>query len=224
VAQSQSSDTAIAFIFDMDGVIIDSNPAHKIALKQFCKKYGYNLTEEQLREKIYGRTNKDWLVNVFGSLDEKKLRAYADEKEALFRELYQHDIKPVGGLVDFLEQLDAQGLARAIATSAPRANVDFTLSKTGTGGYFPVILDESFVTRGKPDPEIYIKTAGALKFEPGRCIVFEDSLSGVKAAQAAGCKVVGITTTHTREELKDTDFIIDNFIGIDPQTLITRLF
>ncbi|WP_254168809.1 HAD family hydrolase [Chryseosolibacter histidini] len=212
------------FIFDMDGVIIDSNPFHKISLKQFCKKYGYDLTEEQLREKIYGRTNKDWIVNVFGPLDEQKLRAYADEKEALFREIYKNDIKPVDGLVAFLQKLEALGLPRAIATSAPRANVDFTLSKTGTGKYFPVILDESFVSKGKPDPEIYLRTAAALKFEPANCIVFEDSLSGVKAGKSAGCKVVGITTTHTREELHETDLVIDDFTNLDPQELIKKLF
>jgi HAD superfamily hydrolase (TIGR01509 family) len=208
----------------MDGVIIDSNPFHKISLKQFCKKYGYDLTEEQLREKIYGRTNKDWIVNVFGPLDEQKLRAYGEEKEALFREIYQHDIKPVDGLVAFLQKLEALGLPRAIATSAPRTNVDFTLSKTGTGKYFPVILDESFVSKGKPDPEIYLKTAAALKFEPANCIVFEDSLSGVRAGKSAGCKVVGITTTHTREELHETDLVIDDFTNLDPQELINKLF
>ena len=94
----------VAFIFDMDGVIIDSNPFHKIALKQFCRKYGHDLTEEQLKEKIYGRTNKDWLANVFGSLTKEQIRKYADEKEALFRELYDKDIKAVDGLEDFHPQ------------------------------------------------------------------------------------------------------------------------
>lgn len=219
-----SKNPAAAILFDMDGVIIDSNPFHKISLKQFCKKYGYDLSEEQLREKIYGRTNKDWIVNVFGPLDEKKLRAYADEKEALFREIYKNDIKPVDGLIPFLKHLDDLKIPRAIATSAPRANVDFTLAHTGTAKYFPVILDESFVSRGKPDPEIYLKTAAALKFAPENCIVFEDSLSGVTAGKRAGCKVVGITTTHTREELHETDLVIDDFNGLDPQTLINKLF
>jgi beta-phosphoglucomutase len=214
----------IAFLFDMDGVIIDSNPFHKISLKQFCKKYGHDLSEDQLREKIYGRTNKDWLVNVFGKLDEKKLQQYADEKEALFRELYANDIKPLDGLLSFLDKMDQQNIPRAIATSAPRANVDFTLAKTATAKYFQVILDESFVSKGKPDPEIYLKTAAALKFNPGNCVVFEDSLSGVKAGKAAGCKVVGVTTTHSRQELAETDLVIDNFEELDPQELINRLF
>lgn len=215
---------SVAFIFDMDGVIVDSNPFHKISLKQFCKKYGHDLSEEQLKEKIYGRTNKDWLANVFGNIDEKQLRQYADEKESLFRELYQNDVKPLPGLVNFLKLLDREDFPRAIATSAPRANVDFTLSRTGTGKYFQTILDESFVTRGKPHPEIYTKTAAALKFLPDRCIVFEDSLSGVISGKKANCKVVGVTTTHTPEELEGADFTIDNFVGLDPQSLIDRLF
>lgn len=214
----------VAFIFDMDGVIIDSNPAHKIALKQFCQKYGQDLSEDQLREKIYGRTNKDWITNVFGKLDDKKLRAYAEEKEALFRQIYEKDIHALNGLINFLESMDRLGIPRAIATSAPRANVDFTLNHTGIEKYFPVILDESFVSKGKPDPEIYIKTVAALNQEPENCVVFEDSLSGVKAGKLAGCKVVGVATTHTTEELSETDLVITDFSEIDPKTLISKLF
>lgn len=212
-----------AFIFDMDGVIVDSNPTHKIALKQFCQKHGYNLTETDLREKIYGRTNRDWLLNLFGKLDEQTIRQYADEKEALFRSLY-HDIKPVNGLISFLDALEELQIQRAIATSAPRANVDFTLEKTNTEKYFKTILDDSFVTEGKPHPQIYLKSAQALGFDPAKCIVFEDSLSGVKAGKRAGCKVVGVTTTHTAEELSETDFIIADFQELDPKALIARLY
>ncbi len=213
-----------AFIFDMDGVLIDSNPFHKIALQQFCKQHGHDLNEAQLREKIYGRTNKDWLRNLFGDIDKNLLLQYADEKEALFRELYKKDIRPLDGLIPFLSKLKEGGIPRAIATSAPRENVDFTLQYADMGGFFETILDESFVSRGKPDPEIYLKSAKALGFDPANCIVFEDSLSGIEAGKAAGCKVVGVTTTHSPEELSKTDFIIDNFIGITPQSLISRLF
>jgi len=212
-----------AFIFDMDGVLVDSNPTHKIALKQFCKKHGYDLSETDLREKIYGRTNRDWLLNLFGNLNEETIRAYAEEKEALFRELYV-DIKPLDGLHSFLKKLDANGIPLAIATSAPRANVDFTISKTGITHFFPIILDDSFVTKGKPDPQIYLKSAAALGMPSGQCVVFEDSLSGVMAAKRAGCKVVGVTTTHTREELTETDLNIDNFEFLTPEFVLSKVF
>ena len=207
----------------MDGVIVDSNPTHKIALKQFCKEHGYDLSETDLREKIYGRTNKDWLLNLFGNLDAETIRKYAEEKEALFRSLY-NDIKPVAGLIPFLDKLDMLNISRAIATSAPRANVDFTLQKTNTGKYFNTVLDDSFVTEGKPNPQIYLKSAQALGFDPSNCIVLEDSLSGVKAGKRAGCKVIGITTTHTREELNETDLVIDDFESLDPEFLISQLY
>ncbi|MFM8744472.1 MAG: HAD family hydrolase [Cytophagales bacterium] len=214
-----------AFIFDMDGVIIHSNPYHKIALHQFCEKYGYHLTEEELRARIYGRTNKQWITNLFGrTLSDEELEHYAEEKEGMFRELIKNDIKPLAGLRDFLEQLNAHNFARAIGTSAPRSNVDFVMSKTQLADYFPSILDDSFVEHGKPHPEIYLKCAAALGYAPEDCIVFEDSLSGVAAGRASGAKVVGVATTHTFEELKETDLVIADFVGVDVIGLVKMLF
>ena len=212
-----------AFIFDMDGVIVDSNPYHEIALREFAAQYGYRLTDEDLRDRIFGRTNKDWIPQLLGTSDPEAIARYADEKEALYRDLYAPHIRPLDGLIAFLEKLKAQGIPRAVATSAPRENVDFTLEKTGTRSYFDVILDESFVTRGKPDPQIYLKTAKALKLSPSRCIVFEDSFSGVLAAKAAGCRVIGITTTHEKDDLPPVDRVIDDFRGLEPQELLAEL-
>jgi beta-phosphoglucomutase-like phosphatase (HAD superfamily) len=96
------------------------------------------------------------------------------------------------------------------------------LQHTGIGKFFPVILDESHVTRGKPNPEIYVKCAAALHFPPAQCIVFEDSLSGVAAARAAGCPVVGVSTTHTAQEL-GTKVVFEDFSGMTPAELITRM-
>ena len=213
-----------AIIFDMDGVLVDSNPYHKIALNQFCAKYGYHLTEEGLRNKIYGRTNKEWITNLFGVLPSDQLAQYGEEKEALYRELFDKDIQPVSGLIDFLRLLDKHSIPRAIGTSAPRSNVDFTLLKTGIQNFFSIILDESHVTHGKPSPEIYLNVAKKLGLPPQRCVVFEDSLSGVISAKRAGTKVVGITTTHTAQELSETDFIINDFKNLDPIALFDKLF
>ena len=213
-----------AIIFDMDGVIVDTNAFHKKAIHQFCRKYGFELTEEQLRTSVYGRTNKDWITNLFGTLSENELHAYAEEKEQLFREMYAPYIKPVKGLVAFLEKLVNASIPRAIATSAPRANVDFVLDKTMLGKYFDTILDERMVSLGKPNPEIYLKTALALGFPNDRCIVIEDSLSGVTAGVKSGSKVIGITTTHTREELTEASFVINDFdeLGLSDLTAILQ--
>jgi beta-phosphoglucomutase len=201
-------------IFDMDGVIVDSNPYHKIALKEFCSRHGYELTDDQLLKRIYGRTNREWITDLFGKLPEDQLMEYTEEKESLFRKLYDDDIKPVKGLIPFLELLNEHKILRAIGTSAPRTNVDFTLNKTHTVKYFPTILNDTFVTHSKPHPEIYLISAEALGLPNSQCIVIEDSLSGVEAGQRAGSKVIGITTTHTREELSHCDLVIDDFDGL----------
>ena len=208
-----------AVIFDMDGVIVDTNPYHKITIQQFCEKYGFHLSEPELKNKVYGRTNREWLTNLFGKLSEEQLEAYAFEKEQMFREMYAPHIQPLRGLRSFLDLLDANDIPRSIATSAPPANVDFVLAHTGIGRYFNVILHEKMITCSKPDPEIYIKSAQALGLPGHKCIVIEDSLSGVEAGQRAGCKVIGITTTHTREELNHTDMVIDDFEGLDVGSL-----
>lgn len=207
----QKMEKNVAVIFDMDGVLVDSNPYHKVALIQFCAKYGYSLSDTELVEKIYGRTNKEWLTNLFGVLTPAQLLQYAEEKELIYRQLHQADIKPVKGLIPFLNLLEENHIPKAIGTSAPRGNVDFILSHTATEKYFPVILHDTFVTRGKPDPEIYLKAIATLKMPAEKCIVIEDSLSGIAAGKASGAKVIGITTTHTREEMQHTDWIIDDF-------------
>lgn len=209
----------LAVIFDMDGVLVDSNPYHKVALIEFCAKYGHTLSDTELAEKVYGRTNKEWLTNLFGPLTPAQLLQYTEEKESLYQQLHRAVIKPVKGLIPFLDLLEENNIPKAIGTSAPRGNVDFVLGNTATEKYFPIILHDTFVTRGKPDPEIYLKAIATLKMPASKCIVIEDSLSGIAAGKAAGAKVIGITTTHTREEMQDTDWVIEDFDDLDLATL-----
>lgn len=202
-----------AVIFDMDGVIVDSNPYHKIALQQFCEKHGYHLSDDELRNRVFGRTNKDWLMSLFnGKVTAQQIKEFEEEKEALFREIIAPHIQPVKGLIQFLEKLEEQKIPRAVATSAPPANVIFTLEKTGTRKFFQVVVDGDMVENSKPHPEIYLKTAALIHYLPQKCVIIEDSLSGIEAGRRAGCRVIGITTTHSRSELQPvTDLVIDDF-------------
>jgi HAD superfamily hydrolase (TIGR01509 family) len=202
-----------AVIFDMDGVIAHTNPDHKIAIQQFCAEHGIELNELTFKNKIYGRTNRDWITNVFGEITDEQRDAYGREKEALFRKIYTPE--PVTGLVKFLDMLVENSIPRAVATSAPSENVDFILDTIGIRKYFGIILDERNVTLGKPNPEIYIKTAKALGLPNDKCIVIEDSISGITAGRKSGSKVIGITTTHTPEELAETNLVIHDFNDLD---------
>ncbi len=215
---------SFAFVFDMDGVIVDTNPYHKIALRQFAEKYGHHLDDEGLAKKIYGRTNKEWIPNLFGrTLTPQELEFYGEEKEQMFRDIYEKDIIEVKGLTNFLKKAQERGVKMAIGTSAPRSNVDFVLKHTGIEKFFSAMLDESHVTHGKPNPEIYINCAKALSLPPSQCVVFEDSLSGVASGIAAGCPVVGVATTHTAQEL-GTKVVIKDFTEMTPKEIIDAFF
>jgi beta-phosphoglucomutase len=208
-----------ALLFDMDGVIADTNPTHKEIIKTFCDKHGKSFTEDFLVEKVYGRTNKEWIPELFGSISEEELNSYADEKERMFRGGYKDKLEPVKGLNIFLQQMKAKGIKMVVATSAPKENADFILRNLDIEHYFESILDSSHVDKGKPHPEVYLKASATIQSDPENCIVLEDSLAGVKAGLDAGCKVIGITTTHSKEELSNCHLIIDDFMDVDYEKL-----
>ncbi|MES2733399.1 MAG: HAD family phosphatase [Bacteroidota bacterium] len=209
-----------AVLFDMDGVIVDSNPYHKLAFQAFLKQYNISLTDDELKIHVYGRTNQEGMPFIFQrELSSEELLERANEKEAMFRDIYQTDIAPVNGLIPFLQRLRTHHIPTAVGTAAPTANLNFILDALDIRPYFDALLDSSYVTRGKPDPEIYLKAAAKLGVEPANCIVIEDSLAGVLAGLNAGMKVIGITTTHTAEELSNTHLIITDFMGLTLEKL-----
>jgi beta-phosphoglucomutase len=197
-------------IFDMDGVIVDNQDYHHEAWMKFCMKYG--VTVEGDVSRYFGMTNTDILTNIFpDKLSDTQLYEYSGEKEKLYRGLYQGNIEMAEGLERVLKSLLDKDMKLGIATSAPSANVDFVLGNTNLHIYFDVVVDSSMVSKGKPDPEIYLLAAEEMGLLPAQCIVVEDSIAGVKAGKAAGMKVIAITTTSAREKLGDADKIIDHF-------------
>jgi len=191
----------MVLIFDMDGVIVDNYSWHLNAFVEFGKKHGLKITKEEF-SKYFGSTNHLIMNSLFNkNLTKDEITALAEEKETIYRELYRPFIKPVEGLPAFLKYAFSQGIAIALATSAPHENVNFTLEATGLKKYFNVITDSSMVKHGKPDPEIYLLTAAKLGVPPSECIVFEDSVPGILSAQQAGMQVIGVATTHKPDEL-----------------------
>ena len=213
--------TDFAVIFDMDGVLVDNNPVHIEAWTIFSEKLGFELTPEKIRNDLYGRTNADAFRRLYrDDLTPEEYHQLSQDKEALYREIYQPIIKPVEGLIPFLQLMKDAKVPLAIATSAIPENVEFVTRELDISHFFPVVINETHVTKGKPDPQVYQLTAQKLEFDPGRCIVIEDSLSGVQSGISAGCKVIGLTTTHTKEELSHTDMVIDSFNDLDLHKLI----
>ena len=204
-----------AVIFDMDGVIAHTNPYHTEAFKQFFDKHGVAYTLKEFEDHMYGKHN-DYIMRHFFKrpLDEAEVNKLAEEKETLFRKIYANHVTPIAGLPAFLNDLKAAGYRLAVATSAPRANLDFIIDKLALRSIMDTALSSEDVTAHKPDPEIYRKTADQLGVRPADCVVFEDSHSGVSAARNAGATVVGVLTSHTADELPPCARYIHDYLGI----------
>ena len=178
-------------------------------------KYGFTLSEALYMENLNGRTLKEVVRYIFGeSVSEDRIHEIGQEKESIYRDLYRSHLTPTAGLIHFLDQCQAAGIPMVVGTSAPTENVEFTLDGLGIRDRFRGVLDHTAVTKGKPDPEIYQKCAASVGLDNAQCVVFEDAISGIKAGKAAGSKVIGLATSHRREEL-EADLIIDDFTQID---------
>ncbi len=210
----------MAAIFDMDGVIADNMGHHTRAWELFIQKHAPHLKIEDIASR-YGQTNADIMSFVFGRpLSPGEIDRYGEEKEGLYRELYAADMAPLAGLFDFLAELRKVGIRTAVATSAPKSNVDFLLDGLKIRSSFDLVLDAAGVRKGKPDPEIYLKAARELGCRPPACVVFEDALSGIEAGRRAGMRVVGVATTLPPERLADTDLVIRDFTEISVDQII----
>ena len=190
-----------ALIFDMDGVIIDSNPWHRLAWAEYTRRHGVEMTEA-MQQRMYGKRNDEIVRDFLGAdrtgtqLSDPDVLAHGAAKEALYREF----MKPraaeslVPGIREFLTRHRTSALA--VASNAEAANVDFVLDAANLRSFFRVVMNGAQVTHPKPHPEIYLRVAEGLQAAPEECIVFEDSQSGVEAGLAAGMRVVGVGTTH----------------------------
>jgi len=206
-----------AVILDMDGVIIDSNPFHRMAWKEFLERHGVAVTEHMFKHVIFGTTGDQAIRNLLQppDLTAEQLSLYTEDIDTTYRSIISRNeqIFPVDGLYNFLDFIKEIGFKIALATSAPPENITLILERLGITEYFDVIVDKTQVRSGKPDPEVYLKTLENLQIDSEYCLVFEDSLSGVRSAIQAGIRVIGITTSHTAEELSQagTFYNIDDF-------------
>lgn len=201
-----------AVIFDLDGTLLDNNEYHLKTWKHYLKEEGIDISDENYNAHVNGRTNKDAIEYIYGrKMNDTEAMEYTLEKEAIYRELYKPFIKPVEGLIPFLELLDRKGIPIGMATSGIQVNIDFMFEHIPIKEYFRVIVNSAHIKNGKPHPEIYLKAASLLSTPPGNCLVFEDAAVGIQSAKAAGMHVIAVDTTQPHHELKQADRIIHDF-------------
>ena len=213
-------------LFDMDGVLVNNTQAHVKAFEIFCERYGVEDWQHKLQT-AFGMGNDDIMRLILPEeiIREKGMKALGEEKEAIYREVYAPEIRPVRGLVELLEELRRRGIRCAVGSSGCRENVDFVLSNCGITAYFSCIVSGARGTRGKPDPEIYLLAAEGLHLPSAECLVFEDARVGITAARRAGAgRIVALATTlprHTLATQTEADVVIDDFASItDLNTLL----
>ncbi|ETZ20763.1 HAD family phosphatase [Pedobacter sp. V48] len=213
----------IAVIFDMDGVICHTNPYHSLAFREFFSTRNLTPTDEEFAQHMFGKSNSYILSHFLKrKIEGEELLQLEQEKEGLFRKIYEPNVQPISGLVEFINNLKNNGAKLGVATSAPYANLELILNKVPIREILGSIMASEDVKKHKPDPEVYLTSAKNLGMLPDQCIVFEDSFSGVSAALNAGMKVVGVLTSHTKEELPPCNLYIDDYKDLSYDT-ISRL-
>jgi HAD superfamily hydrolase (TIGR01509 family) len=202
-----------AAIFDLDGVVIDSEPIHELSLVIVSEELGRRISWEETKQ-FKGSTELDCarlLIEITGT-NERDVQKVCRLRLEAFRSHY-NEIKLVAGSLEFLELCQRAGWLTALTTSAPREFQELAFDQFDLSRYFQVAITGDDVKRGKPHPEPYLKTAEKLGRTPSDCLVIEDSKNGVRSAKAAGCITVGLATSFTADTLAAAggDLVVETF-------------
>lgn len=202
-----------AVIFDMDGVIIDSEPINYQTTNEVIKQYGAYLSHEQNKQFI-GTSDIEYfskLVNLLG-IPEDPAKLFTSWQKTVFDVMKEGGIVPMPGVITVIQQLHQRKYKLAVASSGDRKRVHYILNELNIKQFFPAILTGDDVSHGKPAPDIYLKTMARLRVQPPECVVIEDSDHGVEAAKRAGIKVIGFRNPHSDGQLlKRADIILRSF-------------
>ena len=211
-SESLSARLLRGIVFDMDGVVIDSHPAHRRAWQNFLRATGREVTDTELDFVLDGRKRDEILCYFLGELKPLQIAQYGALKDEMLQQLSE-GLRLLPGIVEFLNSLSHAGIRIALATSAGRRRTCGTLEELGLAPYFEAIVTGDEVGKGKPDPAIYRLVAERLDETPESLLVVEDAVSGVKSARAAGMRCLGVASPQRADALRDAgaDPIISDF-------------
>lgn len=212
------SDEQIGVIFDVDGVLVDSNPVHLKTWQIIGQEDGFDFTPELFFETV-GQTTPAILRTRWNrSLSEEDVQRLGDRKEQLYRQIVEKHVPVMPGAYDFTRSLFRQGYRLSVGSSGPKFNVDFILENLGIIPFLSGWISGTDVKNGKPAPDIFLAAAEKMKLSPSRCVVIDDSLSGIQAACAAGMKSVGFFSFgHNDQEYCQADLVVRSFSDLIQQ-------
>ncbi|HSB93313.1 MAG TPA: HAD family phosphatase [Flavitalea sp.] len=199
---------AKAFLFDLNGTMIDDMQYHVTAWHRLLNEMGADISMERMKEECYGKANELIERILPGRFTEAERDAIGDQKETVYREEFRPYLKLLPGLGEVLDDAFGKGIRMAIGSAAIMANIDFVLDGLNIRHYFTAIVSADDVTNSKPDPETYLKCAARLNVDPADCLVFEDVPKGVESAARAGMESVVVTLLHTKEEFSQFENVV----------------
>lgn len=213
-----------AYIFDLDGVLVDTAVYHYQAWRKLANSLGFDFTESQ-NEELKGISRIDSLKKIlkWGQLDindEVEIHRLAniknDDYVALIEQMTAEEILP--GALNFLEKAKKEHIKIALGSASKNSSI--ILNRTGITGFFDAIVDGNMVSKSKPNPEVFIKAQQILGVSAQECVVFEDAVAGIEAAKLANMQAVGI---GTQEILKNADLVVANLSNVTPNMLEEKL-
>jgi beta-phosphoglucomutase len=202
-----------AVLWDMDGTLVDSEEFHWVAWQKSMADEGIAITREQFLAS-FGQRNDAIVPRWLGaSATAERVEKIANAKEERYRDLVRRNgMSPLPGVANWLRRLHEEGWRQAIASSAPRANIEVVLEALSAGYFFRAIVSAEDVHRGKPDPEVFLTAAARVGALPDRCIVVEDAIAGVEGARNAGMRSIGIS--HDGKHLP-ADIVVQSVALLD---------
>lgn len=218
----QPAISAKAIIFDMDGVIVDSEPRHERAFLAVARQLGYENNLGINFADYIGRSDKElWIDFVARHNPKQSLEELLAMKRARVIEIIRSEQPLFEGLVELVRKV-AESYKLALASGSERAVIEEVLNLERLRRFFPVVVSGSEVARGKPAPDIFLRTAELLGIAASDCCVIEDSKPGVAAALAAGMQVIAITNTHPAQELRPATHVVSRYSEIQDLLLPLR--
>jgi len=203
-------------IFDMDGVLINSYNAHRESWDRVLPGHGLHMTDDMFAT-TFGQRSMDVLGRLYPSLSRQEIFSIHEEKALAVREIIRADFPEREGASELIRLLHRAGAIIAVGSSAPKENVNLLLEKLPASKYISATTSGSELKQGKPDPEVFVRTVHKIGLPPEKCIVVEDAPAGIKAARAAGCGVIAVTGTVSREQLGEADLIVDSLRELTPE-------
>lgn len=206
-----------AFVFDLNGTMVNDMPYHIEAWHKKINQLGGNLTLEEMKHQCYGK-NDELLERVFpGKYKLEDRIKIGNEKEAIYRIEFKPFLKLIDGLDQFLQIADQKNIPMAIGSAAIMDNIEFVTKNMHLESYFKAIISANDVQKSKPHPETFLKCAKALAIEPSECLVFEDTPKGVECALNAGMDCIVILGEHEADEFKHYENVIhciNDYVGL----------